>query len=465
LISGENMKTIRAGLLPLYIKLYDSALPKMRPIVENFVKVINDKLTSENLLVIPYSICCVKEDFEKAVSFFEKNNVDVIITLHLAYSPSLESAAVLSETNLPIIVLDTTPDYLFDETLNSEAILYNHGIHGVQDLCNLLNRNGKDFEIFAGHFEKSDVCKRVADCARAIFSAKSLNGMKVGLLGKPFEGMGDFAVSEDTLKKLGISVVECSEKDLSVRFVNEDKIKEEYEKDKQICKIGNIEYKDYRNTEKIALTVREWITARKLGAFSMNFQAAGLMKGFDTMPFSEASKQMAYGIGYAGEGDVLTAALTGSLLSGFRDVTFAEMFCPNWQQGSVFLSHMGEANLNVMENLHMIIKDFPYAKSFNPTCIMGHMKGGRACFINIAPNKEGYFDIILADGEMVSLPENIGSFNDSISGWFKPDTKLEMFLERYSIAGGTHHGAIVYGVNANGLKAYAKTLNLKYIII
>jgi L-arabinose isomerase len=461
------MKKIKAGLLPLYIKLYDSALPQMRPIVENFVKVIKDKLTAESLEVIPSSVCCVKEDFEKAVSYFEKSNTDIIITLHLAYSPSLESAEALSKTKVPIIVLDTTPDYLFDQTLNSEAILYNHGIHGVQDMCSLLNRNGKRFEIFAGHYEKSDVCKRAAVCAHAVCAARLLNGMRVGLIGKPFDGMGDFTVSEDTLKKLGVSVVECLEKDLLhlSKLISENELKEEYEKDKQICKIGNIEYKDYKETEKVALTVRKWITAQKLGAFTMNFQAAGSINGFDTMPFSEASKQMAYGIGYAGEGDVLTAALTGSLLTSFKDVTFAEMFCPNWQQGSVFLSHMGEANLTVMENLHMIIKDFPYAKAFNPTCIMGHMKGGQSCFVNIAPNKEGCFDIILADGNMVNLPGSIGSFNDSISGWFKPDTKLEMFLEKYSIAGGTHHGAIVYGVKANDLKAYAKTLNLKYIII
>ena len=49
-------------------------------------------------------------------------------------------------------------------------------------------------------------------------------------------------------------------------------------------------------------------TRRALGAFSFNFQAfTSKEPPVDTVPFLEASKAMARGIGYAGEGDVLTA--------------------------------------------------------------------------------------------------------------------------------------------------------------
>ena len=461
------MKEIKIGLLPLYIALYDTAAPQLRPVAEKFATEICKKLTAEKLTVIPSPVCCIKSQFENAIRFFENEKVDAVITLHLAYSPSLESSDVLAKTELPIIVLDTTPNYLFDETINSEAILNNHGIHGVQDMCNLLRRNKKDFEIFAGHYEKSDVCKKAADCVRAIAAAKSLKSIRVGIVGKTFEGMGDFLVSKDTLCKLGVITVNCSTDDL-LRYgkaVTETEIKEEYNKDKKLCDLKNIDFAVYKKTEKIALSVRKWISAKKLGAFTMNFQSAGEMPGFETIPFSEAGKEMAMGIGYAGEGDILTAALAGSLSAGFENVSFAEMFCPNWQNGSVFLSHMGEANLNILDNPHMIIKDFPYADGFNPTCIMGHMKAGEVCLVNIAPNKDGSFDIIIADGTMLPLLKSIGTFDDAISGWFKPETPLEIFLENYSRAGGTHHSAIVYGTKAEIIKIYAQTLKLNFIII
>lgn len=108
---------------------------------------------------------------KKRWDIFEKEDVDAIVTLHLAYSPSLESSEVLKRTKLPLIVLDTTPDYEFTPFTYADAMLYNHGIHGVQDMCNLLKRNGKAYQVFAGHTDHSDVLDRVAKSARAAMAA------------------------------------------------------------------------------------------------------------------------------------------------------------------------------------------------------------------------------------------------------------------------------------------------------
>ena len=69
--------------------------------------------------------------------------VDAIITLHLAYSPSLESAEVLAQSRLPVIMLDTTPDRDFGGHVDPMRLLDNHGIHGVQDLASVLRRLGE----------------------------------------------------------------------------------------------------------------------------------------------------------------------------------------------------------------------------------------------------------------------------------------------------------------------------------
>lgn len=77
------------------------------------------------------------------------------------YSPSLQSIDALCRLHVPIIVLDTTETVSFDSMTDPVEIMYNHGIHGVQDMCNLLLRRGKKFFIEAGHFEQSDVIARV----------------------------------------------------------------------------------------------------------------------------------------------------------------------------------------------------------------------------------------------------------------------------------------------------------------
>ena len=97
------MAKIKIGLLLMYLKLYDDTMPDLRNEFEPFIKSI--KLGFEIYLS---PICRLDGEFKKAVKDFEKSGVNVIVTLHLAYSPSLECINALTETRLPLVVLDTT---------------------------------------------------------------------------------------------------------------------------------------------------------------------------------------------------------------------------------------------------------------------------------------------------------------------------------------------------------------------
>ena len=64
---------------------------------------------------------------------------------------------------MPLIVLDTTPDYsLIEKAGYLKGISNNHGIHGVQDMCNLLRRRGIEYYLCAGHAMHSEVIAQVA---------------------------------------------------------------------------------------------------------------------------------------------------------------------------------------------------------------------------------------------------------------------------------------------------------------
>ena len=163
---------------------------------------------------------------------------------------------------------------------------------------------------------------------------------------------------------------------------------------------------------------------------------------------------MARGIGYAGEGDVLTAALVGALLRIYPETSFAEMFCPNWCGNSIFFSHMGEMNLLAAATKpQMICKELTFSPGFNPTSIVGHYKAGSVTYVNIAATANG-FRLILCDGEMLA-PTDADSFQNTVSGWFRPSLPIARFLECFSAAGGTHHGALVYGGHSDTLKQLA----------
>ncbi|MBO4770030.1 MAG: hypothetical protein J5563_04545, partial [Clostridia bacterium] len=84
------MKKVKVGLLPLYVKLYDEYLIWMRPRIEAFHKEITDWLSECGLEVLTSSPCRLEEEFRSAIRNFENNGAEVLITLHLAYSPSLQ---------------------------------------------------------------------------------------------------------------------------------------------------------------------------------------------------------------------------------------------------------------------------------------------------------------------------------------------------------------------------------------
>ena len=48
----KQTKQIKAGLLPLYIKLYDDSSPEMRVKIDAFHKLISDKLSGQGISLI-----------------------------------------------------------------------------------------------------------------------------------------------------------------------------------------------------------------------------------------------------------------------------------------------------------------------------------------------------------------------------------------------------------------------------
>jgi L-arabinose isomerase len=442
------MQTASVGLLPLYLKLYDDAMPQHRVGVERFLSTIADELRQRGLQVVTAPVCRVREEVEGAVKAFEQAPVDAIVTLHLAYSPSEESAPVLAQTTLPLIVLDTTPDYEFGPQQSPDRIMYNHGIHGVQDLCNLLIRYGKPFQIEVGHWAKSDVLERVAEWVRAARLALTMRRMRVGRIGSPFKGMGDFAVPEVVLRDtLGVTVVPIEPVALSARLgsVSDKDVDAELEADKAAFHFDQVDEDVYRRTARVGLAVRRWIEEERLNAFTVNFMEANRAAGLPTMPFLEASKGMARGIGYAGEGDALTAALIGALASLFPIVSFTEMFCPDWAHNSIFLSHMGEMNVAAMAGRPRLVQQpFDFIDTADPVLAMGRFKAGKAVFANLAPGPQNRFTFILAPVQVLDAPNN-DKMAASIHGWMQPGQPIANFLAAYSRLGGTHHAALVYG--------------------
>ena len=458
------MEKVKIGFLPLYVKLYDDGAPNMRVRIDAFADKIAAILSEKpGVEVIKGDICRLESEFEKTVSGFEESGVDCIVTLHLAYSPSLQSEKILAGTKLPIIILDTTPNFAFTDD-DDLSISYNHGIHGVQDMCNLLVRNNKQFFIEAGHYEKSDVLDRVVKRAFGFRVSNRLYGAKVGRIGGEFAGMGDFCVGDGVFEKLGIKTIEMSRDTAKayMRKVSEEEIDAQIASDKGKYAVDpDIDKVFLRNGIRGDLAVRHWIEDNALTAFTANFLGIKKDFGLSGMPFAEANRAMERGIGYAGEGDILTAALVGALMSVSKEVSFVEMFCPDWKNNLVFISHMGEMNtLLAAEKPKYTVKPMKYS-DIDTTWLCGTYKAGGATLIDLAPLGADRFRVITSKVEMKEMDCEKYRKN-STCGWFEPKKNIGTFLEDYSKLGGTHHLALVYGDMRKLAETFAAVRGFEY---
>ena len=462
------MEHSKVGLLPLYLELYDKSVPHIRGRINDFVDTISNELKKRNLEVVCSEVCRVKPEFDQAVEKFEHENVDAIITLHLAYSPSLESCEILASTKLPIIILNTTPTYIFDNQTPIEEIMFNHGIHGVQDLCNMLKRNNKAYHIESGHWLNSDVIDRVGSWAKAARLSRMMKTAKVGILGEPFDGMGDFAVPFEELKQnIGINTISFDFNDAKelINSVSRQEILAEIEEDKMQFLTDAIPYNTHYKSVNIGIALRKWIAEKSLNAFTVNFESITNESEFNVMPFLEIEKQMATGMGYAGEGDVLTAALSGAISTVFKETSFTEMFCPDWKNNTIFLSHMGEMNISLTSSKPELVEmDFPYTSADNPAIAYGMYKPGQVVLINLAPDLCGNYTYILVKGRIIEIRGD-DSMKHSIHAWFEPESEISDFLTKFSMAGGTHHSVLCYTSEFDVLKKFGQLMDWKTVTI
>ena len=458
---------MKIGLLPLYIKLYDDTLPHMRGRLERFYGEIAEQFQNQGVQVVRVPFCRLKAEFEHAIKTFERQRVDAIVTLHMAYSPSLESIDALVGTDLPIVVLDTTQTLEFTGEQDPDEIMYCHGIHGVMDMCSMFTRRGKNYAIAGGHYRESDCVNRVCGYVRAAKAAQTLRGSRIGLVGGAFAGMGDFTVPyKELTERFGIQVFpQNAEKLVQWRnSVTDVQIKQELAQDTEQFDFGSsVDLDEYRQSIRACLTLRKCIEEEKLDAFSVNFTQVGETTGVDTMPFIECCKAMRRGIGYAGEGDALTAAFVGALLRGWQDTNFVEIFCPDWKNNLLFLSHMGEVNYRVAATRPQVERaGVNYTPGPYPYMGYTRMKAGRGVYVNISRGREDY-KLTIAPAEMVE-PER-DNFTSSMRGWLKPQVTTAQFLEALSENGATHHSIYVYGARPEELTYFGRLLDLDTVVI
>lgn len=108
-----SLRPPKVGVLPLYLALYEEAGPELRLDMETFARLVVERLQAQGLEVVLTRTCWFRQQVEAQVAALTAAEVDLLATLHLSYSPSLEAVEALQAAPLPLLLLDTTPNPRF----------------------------------------------------------------------------------------------------------------------------------------------------------------------------------------------------------------------------------------------------------------------------------------------------------------------------------------------------------------
>lgn len=453
------MRKPKLGLLPLYLKLYDEVRPQLKPELAKFANAVGKGLRTAGCDVTVAPVCRVAAEFGAAVSQIEKDSADGVVALHLAYSPSLEAIDALGKTCLPVLMLDTTPGVSFGPRAGWDEVMRNHGIHGVQDLASVMLRRGRPYSVLCGRCDDARLYEQAAAWARGAMATSELRAMRVGVMGTPFKGMGDFAVTDEFLcKTLGPRIVRLRPSGLvtAKQKVSRKAVETEMRRSRRVFSTKGLPAEVFEDAERTYLALREIVERRKLGAFTMNFGAMPCAP-----PFLAVSKLMAEGMGYAGEGDALTASFVAAVRCLEPSTTFTEMFCPDFRGNTIFMSHMGEISptFAMQKRIPLVEKDYAFGEG-RPAVLLPTVVPGTATLLNLAPVPEGRLRIIASLVEVPKRARQTGL--DSPHFRIRPSGKIADFLAAYSELGGTHHSAIARGDLRWMAQQLAKMLDVDY---
>jgi len=356
-------------------------------------------------------VACTADEMSAAVASCEEADCDLLMVLPLAYATSGAARDALAKTTLPLLVVSTARDATLPHDMTGDHIMTNHAMHGVQDLANILARAGRRFELIAGHRSQDRFREKLRTAVRAAAGARVLRHGKVAQIGNAFAGMLDFGF-DAPLPGGGFSVTDILVDDVShyIAKLSDDRVREmvawatgRFEVDPGLTE------DEMTKSARVAIAFEDLVDEGDFDAFSMNFLDVAAA-GIATMPFLGASRLMSRGIGYAGEGDVLTAALVAACARIERDTTFTEMFCPDYERAQVLLSHMGECNLalaNPSQPVKLVAKEFPWGDCARPATPVFQLRPGTVTLASLTEWPDDDFRLVTAVGEIVEAPAHV----------------------------------------------------------
>jgi len=449
----------RVAVLGLSLAFYEEALPGYMDRLQAQLDKFQEEV-SGHADIVSSRLCYANEHVAEETRSAEAQDVDALLLIPMCYTASLMTLLPVARTTLPVVIWNTQEALGITDEYSADDLLMNHVPQGTQDVTNVLLRSGKVFGMESGHYQDQEALRRLGEWLAAARAARRAKEIRVGLLGAPFQDMGDFGVDETLMASLwGPYTIHLTISGFVKRIeeVVDEEIRRLMEQDRERFDIDReVTDEVHSMSSRLEAALRGLVRDNGLDAFSMNFKELMEDGRCPSMPFLGINKLLSDGMGYAGEGNVVIAAHMAQMRQLCGESNFTEIYTVDYARNLMVMTHMQECNPAMARRdrkVRLIRKEFwaPGVEDYvgmhftlepGPVTLSTIIPDGKGCFVYIAYETSirdmAPFEKFDAPHWVIELDEPVGDF-----------------LTRYSMAGGPHHLVAVPGERAASLEKLA----------
>ncbi|MGN6180859.1 MAG: arabinose isomerase [Mucilaginibacter sp.] len=477
MIEKEIQPELKVGLFGIGLRAYWDQFEGLEQRLNGYVDAVEELLSTFGVDIVNLGLVDTPEKAFASGRRFRQEDVGLIFLYVTTYALSSTVLPVVRKANVPVIVLNLSPDAAINYTafneMNNRTAMTGEWLAycsacPVPEIANVFRRCKIPFYQITGMLHHDPAAaKEIAEWVGAAKVALIMANNRLGVMGNYYNGMLD--IYTDITLHCGIfgghiEVIEVDELSALRTEVSEEeisaKIVEFYDRFEMQEDCPEQEIKRAAVT---AVALDKLVTQHQIGSLAYYHKGVGNLQNEDTMTsvILGTSLLTASGVPVAGEYEIKNAQAMKIMDSFGAGGSFTEYYAMDFNDDIVLMGHDGPCHPAIAEGK---IKVKPlqvyHGKVGNGLSVEMSVKHGPVTLLSVVETGDGNLQFLVAEAESVPGPIlEIGNTNSR----YKFPIGARRFVESWNSYGPAHHCAVGKGHIASKIDKLAKLLNIECI--